>query len=238
MKLRLLLNMVLVGVLLVMGSTVQATDVTLDATEDAEIDGHVNWRNDPKGIPNAGWLHPATELPVKIYDPIDYPGAEAAHSMIKWDVSSIPSSDVVTAVTLEMSGWDWSDGPIDVYGIEVGDWAEATVSWNSWAATTKSLALLGQLASAGPASVTGQTQWSDADLTALVQDWVDGDQANYGIILKKAGTTPGVDSFSSREDTWASGHAPQLKITHEIPEPITAVLLVGGILTLARRRRS
>jgi len=202
----------------------QATTSLIDASEDAEIDGHVNWRSSPKGVPNAGWGHTATELKIQIYDPVAYPGADASHTLVKWDLSSISGTDVVTAVTLEMSGWDYSDGAIDVYAIEVGDWAEATVSWNSWAATDKTLVFLGQLTCAGPANTAGQTAFSNPELMAWVLDWISGVQNNYGLILKMHDDgSPGGDSFSSHEDTWISGHAPRLIIQH-IPESAFATL--------------
>jgi hypothetical protein len=191
------------------------TTVTLDTTEDAEIDGHVNWRGDTKGIPHLNWGWDGTELRVQTYDPIDYPGAVATHALLKWDLSSIPSTNVVMKASLQMTGWDGSDGAIDVYGIELGDWSESTVTWNSWATTSQSLVLLGQLTCAGPANTRGQTVFANSALTQWVQDWVNGNQANYGIILKMHDDgTPGGDSFSSREDTWASGHAPQLVIQY------------------------
>jgi hypothetical protein len=81
---------------------------------------------------------------------------------------------------------------------------------------------LGQFACAGPADSAGQTVFSDPCLTAWVQKWVNGSQANYGIILKMHDDgTPGGDSFSSREDTWSYGHAPQLQINHE---PLTSTI--------------
>ena len=203
-----------------------AATTTLDAVGDAEIDGHVNWRESPKGIPNAGWSHDATELKIQIYDPVSYPEADASHALIKWDVSGIPIADTITTAALEMSGWDYTDGPIDVYAIDQGDWDEATVSWNSWAATTKSLVLLGQLTSAGPADLTEQTTWSDPDLTAWVRQWASGSQENYGLILKMHDDgTPGGDSFSAREHTAAGFHAPQLIIGHETPAAAGTVVL-------------
>ena len=202
----------------------QTTTNTINASEDAEIDGHANWRGDTKGIPHSEWGWDASELRVRIYDPIDYPGADASHALIKWNFSSISATDIVTAATLEMSGWDGSDGPIDVYGIELGAWSESTVTWNSWATTTQNLVLLGQLACVGPANTAGQTTFSDPDLTAWVQDWVSGSQSNYGLILKMHDDgTPGGDSFSSREDTWSYGHAPQLVIQH-VPASVFTTL--------------
>jgi hypothetical protein len=235
MRNRALLVKVLMGVLMILVSTTQAATTTLGTTDDACIDQHSNWAGDTKGIPHLNWGWDGTELNVKIYTP-DY-GYLRQDVMLKWDVSSLIATDAVTDVTLKMAGWDYSDGPIDVYGIALGDWDETTVTWNNWVATTKSLVLLGQLTCAGPANAFGDTIFSDPDLTAWVQSWVDGSQSNYGLILKKAGTEAGGDSFSAHEDTWSYGHAPQLVIT-QVPEPATLVLLAGGLLSLIRRRRA
>jgi hypothetical protein len=197
-------------------STFGSTIALLDAADDAEIDGHVNWRGDPKGD--------SDELRIRIYDPIAYPGANASHALIKWDFSNIPDTDIVTDVSLVMAGWDGSDGAINVYGIDVGDWNEATVTWNSWEATTKSIVLLGQLTSAGPANTAGQTIFSDLDLTNRVQDWIADKEKNHGLILKMSGTAAVGDSFSSKEDTWAYGHAPQLLIQHHPADPCVTEL--------------
>lgn len=192
----------------------EATISTIDASDDAEIDWHINWRADTKGIPHPEWSHDASELRVRIYDPNQYTGAQGSHVLIKWDFAGIPATDVIVAVTLEMAGWDNPDGMIDVYAIAEGDWDESTVTWNSWEATPKSLVLLGQLSSSGPANTSGNTIFSNPNLTELVQEWISGNQANYGLILKMSGTAPVGDSFSSHEDTWESAHAPQLVIYH------------------------
>jgi len=157
--------------------------------------------------------------------------------LIKWDVSSIPSTNIVNDVTMQLVGWDWSDGPIDVYGIEVGDWDESEVTWNNWQARTKSLVLLGSFTQSDPGTATS---FSDPDLTAWVQDWVDGDQANYGVILIRHDLeTPGGDSFSAHEDTYDPNvyFAPRLVIDHVVPEPATLSLLLFGGLALIRRRK-
>ena len=208
----------------------QASTTTVHASDDAEIDGHVNWRSDPKGIPQPQWNHTAAELRIRIYDPIAYPGAEAGHALVKWDLSGIPPGDIVTAVSLEMAGWDYPDGSIEVYAVNTGDWDEATVTWNNWAATAPSLVLLGELTSAGPAGSAGSTVFVDDDLTSWVQDWLHGAQDNYGLLFKMGGSTPGGDSFSAHEDTWASGHPPRLVIQHI---PASAYATVQGTAHLS-----
>jgi len=219
---------------LAMSRTVaKATVVTLDSSEDAEIDSHVNSAsaflgNDPSLI--------IEQRDVNVWG-VDINGdAIQSNALIKWDVSSIPANDVVTSVTLQLSGEDSADAAIDVFAIDVGDWAEASVSWDSWAATTKNLVLLGQLTSAGPAHLGSnpQTTFNDSDLTAWVQDWVDGDRVNYGLILKMTGTAL-QDVFSANDTTFSptTNFAPRLIINHEaVPEPTTAMLLLGGIGSL------
>ena len=239
-KNRVLLSMALVGLMLVMGSAVQAATI-LSTTDDAEIDQHVNWASATRGIPHPEWSHPATELMVKLYGDDYSPTGMRQDVMLKWDVSGL-TTDAVSAVTLAMAGWDYADSAIDVYGIDAAanSWAESNVTWDSWQATTKSLTYLGQMTQAGPYSVVGDTTFSSAALTALVQSWVDGSLTNNGVILKLSGPNPATgiigDSFSAKEEL-SYGHAPQLIVT-QVPEPTTCVLLAGGLLSLVRRRRA
>ena len=181
---------------------------TFDASADAEIDSHSNYAGNNLGS--------AEFFTVGPYDAA-YTTDPNSYALIKWDLSSLHSSDTVTSVTLEMTGQDWPNGAINVYAVDEGYWAESTVTWNSWDATAnKSLVLIGQLTSAGPASTQGATTFSSVDLTQWVQDWVSGTQANHGIFLEMSGADRGrQDTFSSKETTWDYGHAPQLIIAHE-----------------------
>ena len=199
-----LLSFILVAVLIIPAA--QAVMTTFDAVADAEIDSHVNYRNNPLGSePN---------FEIGTY-PEEYAGEPNSYALIRWDISAIPCTDTVTSVTLEMTGQDYSNGPINVYMIDEGDWDEATVTWNSWQATTKSMTLIGQLVSAGPANVNGVTTFSSPGLLAWVRQLVVGTHANYGIYLEMATTERGNrDMFSSRETTWEYGHAPELIIEH------------------------
>ena len=159
--------------------------------------------------------------------------------MLKWDVSAL-NSDPISNVSLSMSGWDGSDGPINVYGIIAApnSWAETNVTWNSWANMSYSLMLLGQMYSSGPWAQVGDSAFSTPELASFVASWINGSVANNGLILKLdlPNPTSGTlgDSFSSKEET-GYGHAPQLVIT-QIPEPTTITLLACGLFGLIKRK--
>ena len=91
----------------------------------------------------------------------------------------------------------------------------------------------------------GITTFSAPDLTALVQDWVDGDHANLGLLFKWSGYV-GTDAANGHDgygDTYLSKEhtgdyiAPQLVVTY-VPEPATMALFLTGGLALLRRRRA
>ena len=208
-----------------------AATTILTSSEDAPIDQHQNWAGDTKGIPHLNWNWTANELRPMLYGNDSYISGLRQDVLIKWDFSSIPSTDVITNVTMEMSGWDNPDGVIDVYGIQEGSWTEDTVTWNSWAATPQNLVLLGQLTEAGPAATAGETIFSNQNLTQWVKNWINQSQTNNGIILKMSGTNPPIgsigDSFSAKEEASVTGygHAPQLVIQHV---PASAFSTVTG----------
>ncbi|MEN6385201.1 MAG: DNRLRE domain-containing protein [Phycisphaerales bacterium] len=240
MKINVLLRMFLVMILLSTAASLQAAAITtLSTTDDAEIDQHANWASDTRGIPHLNWGHNATELRVKVYGDDYYTTGLRQDVMLKWDVSGI-SSEPISNVSLNMAGWDGSDGPINVYGIIAApnSWAETNVTWNSWANTTYSLVLLGQMYSSGPWAQVGDSAFSSSALTSFVASWVDGTVANNGLILKLDVANPSAgtlgDSFSAKEEL-GYGHAPQLMIT-QVPEPTTITLLACGLLGLIKRK--
>ncbi|MEN6386347.1 MAG: DNRLRE domain-containing protein [Phycisphaerales bacterium] len=212
-----------------------AATTILTSSEDAPVDQHQNWASATKGIPHSNWNWTANELRPMLYGDDHYVAGLRQDVLIKWDFSTMPATDIITNVTMEMSGWDNPDGVIDVYGIQEGSWTEDTVTWNSWATTPQTLVLLGQLTEAGPAAVAGETIFANANLTQWVKNWINGNQANNGIILKMSGPNPATgtigDSFSAKEEAsgTAYGHAPQLVIQHV---PASAFSTVTGTVQL------
>jgi len=216
-------------VLTVAGTAAQASTTTLEAVEDAEIDENINWRNDTKGVPLDQWRWTAESFRIQ-----EYENGEHSDVLIKWDPSGIDPSHMITDATMELVIEEWPDGPIEVYGIKKGNWAEKTVTWSSWDATEKTLELLGSFTGVGPPGTV--CTFCDPDLTAWVQAWVDGDQKNNGLILKWAGTPYCGDQFTARETPWAKGAPPRL-VVESVGEPATLSLLLAGGLTLIRRRK-
>ena len=77
-----------------------------------------------------------------------------------------------------------SAATVNVHQVTV-DWAEMTVTWDN------------RPGYSGPvASFTSDTGWLCVEVTALVQDWVDG-TANYGVLLEQG--LNGLTTYSSRE---------------------------------------
>jgi hypothetical protein len=220
---KIFIKVVMISMLFVC-SSLKAEYVVLDSIDDAEVDSYIDFRD--IALSAYAGMGAFTELRIERYDPNFYPedpGATFSNALIRWDLSGISSNHRISNVTLEMSSWYSYQGQVAVYGIQAGNWDEDTVTWNIWEATPKTLVFLGNLTPAGSVETYGRTTFSDPDLTAWVQSWVDGSQANYGIILKMPdGAGFYGTSFSSREDTYVppSGlhlyYAPQLKISHEL----------------------
>jgi len=149
-----------------------------------------------------------------------------SYGLIKWDLSAVNPTTTVDNTCMELMNWDYPDGAINVYGIEAGDWDESSVTWNSWGNTSQTLNLLGSFTAPGSAA---PAWFYNDNLTAFVQDWVDGDQTNYGIILKH---TIAGDSFSTEEDTW--GHGPWLTVWYDnVSTPGVTLVETSGSTAVA-----
>jgi hypothetical protein len=225
-----------VAVLMLAVSATKAT--VLNAAQDAEITNWQNWYQDTRGIPhlNWGWNGQTMRIENKNTNKrnaytLEY-GADS-WGLIKWDLSSIPSSDLVSDVSFAAIQDDGAVGTVDMYGIVAGDWSEATVTWDNWAnaATQPTLLYLGTITDK---AYPTPTTFSSAALTNFVQSWVNGAQANYGVVLKWSG----VDGEGDTYETWEAANPAQLYVTHApVPEPASLLLLAaaGFSLILARR---
>ena len=184
MRKPILLGIFLIAILALVGTAAQAAiTTTLDAVEDAEID---QWDGDI-ALGSAGTFR------VEIAsDNLESWG------LIKWDLSSIGA---VGDVTLSIPQLDLGVQSVYVYGIQVGNWTESTVTWNNWVGT-ETVVLLGEMfnlpwLAANPD--VNLTTFANDNLTAWVRSWADGSQANYGLLFKWAYFPGFGDTYLARE---------------------------------------
>ena len=141
---------------------------------------------------------------------------EASRALIRFDLTQIRSDAQITRATLQLfctgSSGD-SDTFVTAYRI-TQDWTEMTATWN------------GMADSYAEAYDTTQISWrcgerprySYWDISELVQDWIDGTQPNYGVMLiGYEGIGDNLRQFNSREEPY--GNEPWLLISWGVPIP-------------------
>ena len=93
-------------------------------------------------------------------------------------------------------------------------WDETTVTWNSFGGSFDP--------GVADSFVANSTGWKSLDVTALVQAWVDGTYANYGLLLEQ-GSTPSTTYHSSEYSTVEL--RPKLEICYTVPGSSTCVTI-------------
>jgi hypothetical protein len=143
-----------------------------------------------------GWLYGSTGL---------------VRSYLRFDLSSLPVDSTITSATLRVyqaAGQDYPDvrRTITFYRV-TGSWNESSVTWNNRP---------GYAEAVGSVRTTYDFQdWLEVDLTDLVQAWVEGSQANYGLVAIGPESIEGIlRAFGSSE----SAYSPELLVSY-IPTP-------------------
>jgi hypothetical protein len=203
----------------------EITTRTNSAVADTLIDQHVNRANTNYGTDTSarvGRLGDAYTTPVV---------GPQTWMLISWDLSDIDPSATIEDVTFNIQQVDSGVETTDIYAVDTGSWTEMGVTWSSYE-TNSTDSYIGNMVNQPLAG--GITTFSDADLTALVQAWVDGGHENLGIVLKypgdpASGTTAVGDTFMTRENT--QGYiAPELVISYaapaSVPVPEAATLTI------------
>ena len=99
-------------------------------------------------------------------------------------------------------------GGADVLDIGV---AYITERWDEFKVTWEDKP--GAFSGSGEASIPIDAKIAQLDITELVQEWVDGEKDNFGLLLfRRSGTKEGILSFSSREIV---DEAPQLIVEYQ-----------------------
>jgi hypothetical protein len=183
---------------------------TLVATADTEL-----WFNSPNsnyGTAKSFWTGGLNDLD---------------HSVIQFDLSSIPAGAVIDSAQLSLLRKGGSgNGVISAHRV-TESWVETQATWNNRATATPWATGGGSYAPVADATVTVSSNirysW---DVTATAQAWTNGSQPNHGLLIKQANetVTGGHEFFSINEDT-ASRH-PQLIVNYSIPaQPSTTTAI-------------
>ena len=109
---------------------------------------------------------------------------------LKFNLSSIPDGAVIVSATLKLYDSSTASINIKVYRV-TEDWSESDINWNNKPSFDESYAY---------ASVNsgGSGSWFEADITELVEEWLDGTYDNYGVALR-APSSSTFDEFYSKE---------------------------------------
>jgi hypothetical protein len=151
-----------------------------------------------------------------------YVGAVLAHqfyrTFIEFDIDPIPSNAVITEAYVETHYFESVpevNTMVGIYQVK-NDWEESHINWANaptFAADPVDTVNI-------PAEAT--QDWVTWDVTGLVQGWVDGSIANYGIMLKDVdeSTIKASKGFFSSHHT-NFGWRPRLVVTYFNPVPST-----------------
>ena len=133
------------------------------------------------------------------YDQCLDPDGQISRSLIKFDISGLPSNVDITAATLRVylvNSCDYPDTSrrIRTYRI-VSNWSEGDVTWNnkpSYGGAYGSKDIL-----------PTDWGWHSFDVTDLVKEWYAGTYTNYGVMLRGPETSAdGRRGFSTREGSY------------------------------------
>lgn len=154
----------------------------------------------------------------------DKDSVSTRRSVLKFDLSSIPSNATVSSAILSL--WLYQDNAnntstVGVYRLKRA-WVEAQVTWNIWKTSNNwstaggfhaddcEQTTIGTL-NLGNAEAAGEKQWSLN--AAKVQEWISGAFANNGILMKTASESD--DLYLYRSSEYATGgQRPKLVIEY------------------------
>jgi len=151
-----------------------------------------------------------------------YVGGNLAHqfyrTFIEFDVATIPSTAVITEAYVEAfysESVPELNTVVGLYQVK-NDWEESHINW----ANAPTFAAEPVDTVNVPAKAT--QDWVTWDATSLVQGWMDGSVANYGVLLKDVdeSTVKALKGFYSSSH-WTLERQPRLVVTYFNPVPST-----------------
>lgn len=176
--------------------------VTLTPSSDAYVND-----SDPKGTFNNTWL-------VAGRGPDEF--TPRYRSFLRFNLSSIPNNAVVNSAVLRLNLQAYQGGSSATIGARrvLATWTGGALTWNNQPALATTAAVLTAVGTA----IGSDYQWA---ITGLVQDWVEGQYANYGIALVIAGeSTAGATRTFASANHGTVASRPELVVTYALPADI------------------
>jgi hypothetical protein len=153
--------------------------------------------------------------------------------LVEFDLSSIAPGSVINSAQLSLFHQinTQSNAQYDIFRV-TSPWLESTVTFNT-APSFDPIAVSSLTFSGNPGV---RREW---DVTAVVQGWVSGAFANYGLWIEEIPVQGAATAYFSSSDG-LSGREPRLTVdaTAAVPEPMSLLLMISGLGgALLHRRR-
>lgn len=131
--------------------------------------------------------------------------------LMRWDISSIPTTAVIESISIDLYATDASDFAYPIFAV--------SQSWDENAATYNNSGSITTGAQIGTVSSSKQNDWATIALNdnakALVQQWVQTPDSNFGIMIADSAETDGLDIACSEYS--AKPKRPVLQVEYRTP---------------------
>jgi hypothetical protein len=143
--------------------------------------------------------------------------------LVRFDVTTyLPPGATIHQATFRIRVLD--SGYCDAYSATfrayriAEEWSELAATWNNQPSFAE-----GYGSTSIP--VPPSDSWANFDVTALVQDWIDGDHAEYGLMLRGSEIPPYACSFRTFRTKGGGGYtlAPELLVDYTLPASALSV---------------
>ncbi|MFZ1752489.1 MAG: SdrD B-like domain-containing protein [Caldilineaceae bacterium] len=135
-------------------------------------------------------------------------------ALLQFDLSSIPSTALVSSATLSLYVYDVKDGDATIHAHQVTrSWSESSVTWDyPWSNDGGDF---GPSVDSEAFVKDDEGNWASWDITSLAMDWKSTPATNYGVLLESPVTNPKNETkFYSSDYTSNTSLRPKLQVCY------------------------